>query len=319
MTNVDDIPDSLFTTAQAAARGIGEHVLRRLTLEGRVRQVTHGAYAPASLPDILETRIQAVALVVPDGHVVTGRTAAWLHGIDVLTYAERDMLPPVEVCALRGNSPSTRKGVDGHTRDLLERDIMELNGVRVTTPLRTALDLGCVLKRREAMAALDAFCRHHELSPARLAQEAERFRRRRGVVQLRELISLIDPRAESARESWTRLEIHDEGLPVPDSQVWIEVDGVPTYRLDLAYRHCRVTVEYDGFDAHERTPAQKARDRARRRWLRDNGWTVIVVRRGDFTGEARDRWLRELRRALEPTYTNVRRMERNSRLVRDLT
>ena len=48
-----------------------------------------------------------------------------------------------------------------------------------------------------------------------------RFRRRRGVVQLRELLELVDARIESARESWTWLEIHDAGLPLPEPQVWI--------------------------------------------------------------------------------------------------
>ena len=95
--------------------------------------------------------------------------------------------------------------------------------------------------------------------------------------------------------------------------MWIEIDGVPTYRLDLAYRHARVAVEYDGWDTHERTPEQRAHDRARRQWLRDTGWTVIVVRRGDFSGNAPERWLGELRFALRLTYTNVRRMERGSR------
>jgi len=33
---------------------------------------------------------------------------------------------------------------------------------------------------------------------------------------------------------------------------------------------------------------------------------VIVVRIGDFTGDALDRWLDELRAALRPTYSNRR-------------
>ena len=37
-----------------------------------------------------------------------------------------------------------------------------------------------------------------------------------------------------------------------------------------------------------------------------NDWTVIVVRRGDFTGERLDRWLGELRDALQPDYSNRR-------------
>ena len=84
------------------------------------------------------------------------------------------------------------------------------------------------------------------------------------------------------------LAIADAGLPLPEPQVWIEIDGVPTYRLDFAYRRARVVVEYDGEEAHE---GREAEDEERRAWLRRHGWTVIVVRIGDFTGEALDRWL----------------------------
>jgi hypothetical protein len=217
------------------------------------------------------------------------------------------------VCALRGHQPTERNGMNGRSRDLTTRDVMVIEGVPITTPIRTALDLGCLLRRREAMAALDAFARIHDISSDQLELEGRRYRRRRGVIQMRELVGLVDARAESARESWTRLAIHDAGIIAPEPQVWIEVDGVPTYRLDLAYRRARVAVEYDGWDAHERTPEQRAHDLARRTWLRENGWTVIVIRRGDFTGSALESWLAELRAGLRPTYTNVRRMERGSR------
>jgi len=45
-----------------------------------------------------------------------------------------------------------------------------------------------------------------------------RYGRRRGVAQLRELVPLADPRSESPRESWLRIEIHDAGLPIPNLQ-----------------------------------------------------------------------------------------------------
>lgn len=312
----DQLPVHPFTTAECVGLGISQHALERYVKEGVVRRAVRGCYVRADLTDTLELRAKSVARVLKPHQVVTDRTAAWLHGIDTLTYAEHDVLPPIDVCSLRGSGPSQRAGVDGHTRDLSARDIAEIHGVRVTTPLRTALDLGCLLKRREAMAALDAFCREHHLPPESLAREAVRFRRRRGVVQLRELIARVDPRAESARESWTRLAIQDAALPLPEPQVWIVIDGIPTYRLDLAYRRRRIAVEYDGFDSHDREQEQIEYDESRRRWLCDNGWTIIVIRVGDFTGDNLDRWLKELRAALEPSYSNLRRMERNSRLTR---
>ena len=141
--------------------------------------------------------------------------------------------------------------------------------------------------------------RRHGLTQELLGTGALRFFRRRGVVQLRQLIPLADPRAESMRESWTRLEILDAGLPCPELQHWIEIDGVPVFRLDLAYPLHRVAVEYDGADFHNRTPEQRTHDRERRAWLDEHGWTVIIVRKGDFTGAALDRWLSELRAALQ--------------------
>ena len=93
---------------------------------------------------------------------------------------------------------------------------------------------------------------------------------------------------------------------MPEPQVWIEVDGVPTYRLDFAYRRARTCIEYDGEEFHDRTPEQRENDEDRRAWLREHGWTVIVVKLGDFSGDALDQWLRKVRAALDSAYTTRR-------------
>lgn len=307
-------PTRPFTAADAKEAGISRKALRTAIKNGQVKILLYGVYAPADLADTFELRVMAIALVLPSHQVVCDRTAAWIHGIDTFTYGELGGTRAVETCARRGKAATTRLGIDGRTRDLTHGDVMTAHGVQVTTPLRTALDLGCLLHRRDAMAALDAFCRIHEITKTDLLSASRRYRRRRGVVQLRELIQYVEPRAESHRESWTRLEIIDAGLPVPELQHWIVIDGVPTYRLDLAYPHLRIAVEYDGFDAHDRDPAQKKHDADRRAWLRTNGWTVIVVKVGDFTGARLEAWIRELRNALSATpYSNKREMERGSR------
>ena len=313
MTDVPDLPDGPFTTQDANRLGITRHTLRRMVREGVVLRVSASVYVAAALEDTVELRARALALVLAPHQVVCDRTAAWLYGIDLFTSGALDFLPEIETCARRGNGPCRRKEVDGHTRDLADSDVTTIEGVQVTTPLRTALDLACILERRDALAALDAFRRREGLTVAQLVVGSRRYRRRRGVIQQRELIPLSDPRAESTRESWTRLAIHDEGLPAPEPQVWVEVGGVPTYRLDLAYRHRRIAVEYDGWEAHERTAELRKETSARRKWLRKHGWTVIVVRNGDFTGPALERWLGELKDALASSYSNRRRLERGDR------
>jgi hypothetical protein len=299
-------PGEPFTLTDLPDLGLTRRELRGAVERGLVRRVLRAVYVVASEPDSIDLRASALRLVVRPHQVVVDRTAAWLHGVDTYSGVELETGPPVETCALRGNTRSRRDGVHGRTRDLADGDLMELDGLRVTTPLRTALDLGCHLRRREAFAALCGLARVHDLAAADLVSGADRFRRRRGVIQLRELVPLVDPRIESAREAWTLLAIRDAGLPLPEPQVWIEIDGVATFRLDFAYRLRRICVEYDGADFHDLTVEQRAYDEARRQWLRDNGWTVIVVRLGDFTGDGLERWLGELRAALASTYSTRR-------------
>ncbi|WP_435768684.1 type IV toxin-antitoxin system AbiEi family antitoxin domain-containing protein [Nocardioides sp. SYSU DS0651] len=304
--SANDLPEQPFTTADAQSWGLTRKQIERALDSGQIVRCARGVYAPAALTGTPADRARAIRPGLAPHHVVTDRTAAWIHGADAFGWAEHDISVPVETCALRGHNPTRRAEADGRTRDLAATDVVVIDGLRVTTPLRTALDLGCHLRRREALAAMIDLARLHGFGVAELRRELPRFRGRRGVVQLRQLVPLVDARIESAREAWTWLAIHDAGLPMPEPQVWVEIDGEPAFRLDFAYRHARVGVEYDGFDAHDRTPGQREYDERRRAWLREEGWVVIVVRRGDFTGAALDRWLGELREALRPSYSTRR-------------
>lgn len=294
---IPPFPHQPFTPGGAAALGITRRRLRMAVDQGLVRRVFTGVYVDAEQPDSTQLRARAAALVMSEHSVLCDRTAAWIHGIGVLRYAELDVIPPLETYVLRGHNPTDRHNCHGGTRDLLPEDWQTIGGVRVTTPLRTALDLACKLPRRQAMAALDAFAREHGVGVDQLRRLLARYFRRRGVVQARELVQLTDGRIESARESWVNLEIHDHGLPKPEPQYWVMVDGVPTYRVDFAYPHARVIVEYDGEEFHS-TPEQTAADEKRRAWLRRNGWRVIVVTKENFGGETTPCWILELRACL---------------------
>ena len=299
-----NLPDEPVTRAELAALHLKPADIRGAIQRNEIRRLLRGVYVASRVPDSAQLRIQALARVVKAGHVACDRTAAWLHGVDVFEHRHGEV-PPIEVCVLRGASPSERIEVTARTRDLAADDFRDAGGVMVTTPLRTALDLGCILRRRDALAALDQFRRHYGFTEQSLAQAATRYFRRRGVVQLRHLIALSDSRAESPRETWTRLEIIDAGIAAPVPQFEIELDGTVIFRLDHAYPEHRVAVEYDGVDFHH-SDDQLEHDARRRAWLRDHEWRVIVVRRGDFTGERLDAWLGELRYALRTAYSNLR-------------
>lgn len=256
-----------------------------------------GVYVRADVPDSVDLRVAAAALVTSPRCVLCDRTAAWLWGVDTFEHHELDLVPPLDAFVLPGHHRVERREFRGGERTFRPSDLTSLDGVRLTTPLRTAMDLACRRGRYSALAAVDALMRRHHLSRTELQGQLPRYRGRRGVVQCREVVALADPRSESPGESFTRLAILDAGLPAPELQHWVYDAGRPVFRLDIAYPRSKVAVEYDGREFHD-SPERRAADRARRAWLRSHGWTVIVVDRHGFKGPGLAAWLDELRAAL---------------------
>jgi hypothetical protein len=294
----DDLlfPDHPFTWPTARALGCRRSDLDEAVADGRLVRLLHGVYVRAELELTPWERAAAARLVTSRHSVVRDRTAAWIWGVDCFAYAEHDGTPPIETCVLRGHEPTERHEVAGNTRDLLPDDWVELDGLRVTTPLRTALDLGCSMRPHDALGAMDALMRGQGIGHRDIRLLLRRYRGRRGVVQLRRLVAEVDPRAESQPESWLRWFIVEWGLARPEPQVWVTVDGT-RYRVDLGYLRARIAVEYDGEEFHS-SPEQREDDELRRSALRAAGWIVIVVRKEDLAPERREVWLAELAEAL---------------------
>lgn len=290
-------PFAPFTAAEALAAGVSRRRLRTLVATGEVRRVLHGVYQASEATDTVQNRAAAASLVLPAHGIICDRTAAWVHGVDTLRFRELEVLPPIDVVVLRSFTPTARSQWRNGERDLSNHDLMTVSGVRVTTPLRTALDLGCKSSRRDGLAALDAFMRMHEISHDDMYDELPRFAGRRGVVQLRSLLLHADPRSESAAESWIRMCLIDAGLPTPVVQHSVEWGGYELYRLDLAYPRHRLCIEYDGVEFHS-SEQQRAADQERRAWLRAHGWSIVVVTREDLGGDAVDRWTSQVRSVL---------------------
>ena len=275
--------DAPFTTQTARTVGVTPNHLSALMREGLVRRVLRGVYAASQAPDSVLFRACALQLVIPSCAVVTDRTAAWLHGVPILQRGSHLCAPPISVCHTT-DSRVRRPDVDGRRRQLLERDVMTLHGIRVTTPLRTGLDLGRSLWRFDALAAIDGVLRigvdHHAL-----LSEIERFRGHRGVRQLRWIAPLGDGRAESPGESALRLHWHDACLPAPELQYGIIDDhGRLRYRLDVPHPGVRYAAEYDG-EEHHSSATDVAHDQERREWIRrERRWTIEVFGKDEVYG-----------------------------------
>jgi hypothetical protein len=173
-------------------------------------------------------------------------------------------------------------------RTVTSRDLVEVDGLMVTTPLRTALDLGRLRHRDQALSALDAFLHLGLVTHEELLTSLERFARQRGVVQLRWLVSLADGRAESAGESALRLRWYDAGLPRPQLQISILKNGVEVFRIDLGLEELLFAAEYDGVDFHT-SAEQRGHDEGRRSVLRTElHWVLEVFDHTNVYGHQQD-------------------------------
>lgn len=222
--------DQPFTTAMAAAAGLDRTSLDRLRRSGQVRRVLRGVYVDSTVPDSVQLRAKALGHLVDRRRVAVDRSAAWVHGLTLpVTSGRATTGAPVET--LLATRPV--RGSRGASRDLAQRDVESIEGLRVTTPLRTALDLGRLLPEGLALGTLDWFLGHGRFTHQQLLAELPRMAGHRGVGQLRELAAQADDRPASVAESVLRLAWHRARLPTATPGLVVAA-GPRAVRLALA-------------------------------------------------------------------------------------
>ena len=127
-------------------------------------------------------------------------------------------------------------GIVAREQLLADDETARVAGLPVTTPVRTAYDLGRYLPRRQAVARLDALMRATPFSTEDVLLLAERYPAARGIRRLRSVLHLVDGGAASPKETWLRLLLIDAGLPTLTTQIPV----VDRYRvlamLDITIR-----------------------------------------------------------------------------------
>ncbi|WP_052336691.1 type IV toxin-antitoxin system AbiEi family antitoxin domain-containing protein [Nocardioides alkalitolerans] len=280
---------SPFTPQAARREGIPRSWLTQLVRSGHLRRVVKGVYVAAQVPDSTHLRVQSLALVVPPDAIVCDRHAAWLHGAPmVLAPNEHLELQPIRMFRPAGHERLRSTLADSGQRAFSAGDVVDVEGLRVTSALRTAWDLGRVRQREHALSGLDAMLRLGVFPRDELLDGVERFRGERWITHLRELAPLADGRSESPGESVCRLRWIDMGLEPPDLQIEIREVGVVVVRLDLGRKAVRFAVEYDGEEWHS-SAEQVEHDRVRRTWMAEHhGYLVAPVRAKNVYGPERD-------------------------------
>ena len=271
--------DRPFTRAMARASGVERPALERMLREGTVRRLLRGAYVAGSAPETTELRAAAVGLVVRREAIVVDRTAAWVHGVDVAPPATAEVRP-VEVI-----SPGrTARGGLGSGRQLSGHDIEHIAGLRLTTPLRTALDLGRLLPPGVALGAMDRLLATGRFTHVQLLAEIPRLAGHRGVGQLRMLAAQVDARSSGMAESVLRLHWHQAQLPtaVPGMPVCA---GGRLVRLSLGVERRQFgAVLADQVSAADLVALEGA------------GWRVVVLSAERVLRTPAEAWMRHLER-----------------------
>ncbi|HVW81455.1 MAG TPA: type IV toxin-antitoxin system AbiEi family antitoxin [Mycobacteriales bacterium] len=275
-----------FTTAQARQAGLGRGALR----SSPWRNVFRDVWVHESFEDSRQLRLDAVRLVLGDHAFVCGHTAAWLHGIDARD--RRSGL--VWVGCPTGSRLRTRSGC--YTREVTvdADDVEDLDGIPVTTPVRTIYDCTRWLSRVEGIVVADALANTGSVTRQSIAAYRADHPGIRWVTRVDLVVAMLEPLSESPMETRLRLLLIDHGLPRPMAQhVVRDRSGAFVARLDLAYPGARVAIEYDGALHWE----QRQADDRRRDAIRALGWKVIVAGASDYFGQPQQ-LMRAIRAAL---------------------
>ena len=209
--------------------------------------------------------------------VIAGFAAAALHG--------SDWVDDLQVVELIYNNLRTPPGIRTYRSHIAKDEIEVAAGLPVTSPVRTALDLGCWYPTMTAVAGIDSLARAIEIRAADIELLARRYAGRRGIARARRAADLFDSGAQSPKESWLRVILIQAGLPRPQTQIPVlnEFGNVIAY-LDMGWEDVKVAVEYDG-EQHRRDRRQYSWDVRRLEMLERLGWIVIRVLAGDRPAE----------------------------------
>ncbi|EGD56663.1 hypothetical protein [Gordonia neofelifaecis] len=204
----------------ALQNGISDRRIAAAVRTGELIVAVRGTYLPAAVlvgrddseAHVYRQRCIAAALG-PGRPVLSHDSAAAVHGIDLL-YPDRSRVH-VTNGRLSGGSRRPRRVI--HNGLLADDDVVELDGVRVTSAARTVADIALSTTRLpQALTALDSGLRAgllvHEIEP--------RFHTgRRNCGFARHALSFADGDSASPGESWSRAQMIEARLPLPRLQV----------------------------------------------------------------------------------------------------
>lgn len=255
------------TRGQLRELGFGDEAVRHRIARGRLHPVRRGVYAVGRPQLGLRGHWMAAVLSCGPKAVLSHDSAA----------AHLEILPvtagPIHV-SIPARIARRQEGILVHRRATLgPADLGFLQGIPVTTPLCTLVDIATGLDQDQLEAAINAADKLDLTDPERLRAALDELPRRPGIGRLRETLDRRTFRlTDSGLERRFLRLLRAAGFPAPETGRWLS-----GFRVDFFWPDLGLVVETDGLRYH-RTPAQQAQDR-----LRDQAHTAAGLTPLRFT------------------------------------
>ena len=194
---------NVFIGSEALAAG----VLSPGQLRWNYRAILPDVYMHKAAMPSLADRTVAAWLWSGRRAVIAGFAAAAVHGARGI-----DDSADVELIWRCGRPPP---GIVVRNERIEADEIVENNGLPVTTPARTALDLAKHMERNPAVVHLDGLAGATGLTAADVWHLVDRYAGAPGLRQARTALPLMDGGSRSSAETLVRLGLIDAGFPKP--------------------------------------------------------------------------------------------------------
>jgi very-short-patch-repair endonuclease len=254
------------------AAGVSGTMIGRLVDRGYLTPEHPGVYAAGHRAPIPGDREAAALLAVRAGAALSHRTARRWWGLGGGSDVDpADASIHLTLPGARSRGP---RGVIVHRSTILTaRDLRLHDGLPVTSPARTLLDVACELPARDLERAHDEAIILRVLRPGDIAELLRRAGRHAGRRVLEELVTA------HTHPTFTRSEAEERFLALVRGAALIE-PLVNTrrhgYEIDFLWPDFGFAVEIDGYAVHDRRRAFE-RDRARDAALYGRGIVVIRI------------------------------------------
>lgn len=241
---MDESDNPIWTRAQLLESGWTDHTIALAVAHGRLQRLRRGYYAEPLPLDHRWAHRRLVRATLPMVHadaVISHASAAALLGLPI----QDAWLTRVTVTRASGVHGRTSRGVRLTVGELPPEDVHVIDGMPVTTPARTAVDLARELPFEWAVIVCDAVL-HAGTPRDDLLRVVSDSAARWGSQAAARAVAFANGLSESPAESMSRVTMHRMGLPSPSLQFEVRRGDALVARCDFGWEALGVIGECDG-------------------------------------------------------------------------